>query len=104
MILDERTYTLVPSRKASFLQQYEERGLMLQVRHLQHLVGYFETEIGTVNQIVHIWAYEDLRDRADRRAALQRDLDWQAFVKDTISCIDRMENRILVPTRFSPMQ
>lgn len=104
MILDERTYTLVPSKKALFLKEYEERGLPIQQRHLKRLVGYFETEIGVVNQIVHIWAYDDLADRARKRAGLQQDPEWQAFVQDTISCIERMENRILVPTKFSPMR
>ncbi len=104
MILDERTYTLTPSRKAAFLKAYEARGLAVQLRFLERLIGYFETEIGTVNQIVHIWAYDDLKDRADRRAALQRDPEWQAFVAETIACFDRMENRILVPTSFSPMR
>ena len=104
MIVDERTYTLVPSKKSLFLKEYEERGLAIQQRHLKRLVGYFETEIGTVNQIVHIWAYDDLADRATKRAGLAQDPEWQAFVQDTISCIEQMQNRILVPTAFSPMR
>ncbi len=104
MILDERTYTLVPSRKAGFLVEYERRGLPIQSRVLGRLVGYFETEVGTVNQIVHIWAYEDQGDRERRRTALQNDAEWQAFVRDTIDCVDKMENRILKPTSFSPLR
>jgi hypothetical protein len=29
---------------------------------------------------VHIWAYEDAADRERKRAAMQADPDWQAFL------------------------
>ncbi len=32
-------------------------------KNLGHLVGYFTTEVGNVNEIVHIWAYQDLAER-----------------------------------------
>ncbi len=31
------------------------------MKHLGNLVGYFTTEVGNVNEIVHIWGYEDPR-------------------------------------------
>lgn len=103
MILEERNYTMMPAKKALFLGEYQERGLAIQRRHLERLVGYFETEFGVVNQIVHMWAYQSLADRAERRGALQRDPEWKKFVSDTLHCVERMENRILVPTVFSPL-
>ena len=30
---------------------------------------------------MHVWAYEDAADRAKRRAAMQADPDWQAYLK-----------------------
>jgi hypothetical protein len=40
----------------------------VQTDHLGKLIGFFFTEIGVVNQVVHIWAYESLDDRLVRRA------------------------------------
>ena len=35
---------------------------------LGRLIGYFQTEIGDLNHVVHLWAYDSLEDRAARRA------------------------------------
>ena len=72
MIIDHRTYELQPGRLRDFLALYEKEGLPVQLKHLGNLVGYFSTEVGNVNEIVHIWGYEDLADRTGRRA-----LRWQ---------------------------
>ena len=56
MIVDHRTYELQPGRLRDFLALYEKEGLPVQKKHLGNLVGYFTTEVGNVNEIVHIWA------------------------------------------------
>ena len=55
MIIDLRTYTMVPGRLKAFLELYEREGLPVQRRHQGDPVGYFVTEIGTNNQVVHLW-------------------------------------------------
>ena len=52
MIIDHRTYELQPGRLRDFLALYEKEGLPVQLKHLGHLVGYFSTEVGNVNEIV----------------------------------------------------
>ena len=42
---------------------------------------YAVTETGLVNSYVHIWCYEDVADRAKKRAAMQADPGWQEFMK-----------------------
>jgi len=53
-----------------FLALYEQEGLPVKRKHLGNLVGFFTTEVGNVNEIVHIWTYEVLTDRTRRRAAM----------------------------------
>jgi hypothetical protein len=48
--------------------------------------------------------FESMDDRAKRRAALYGDPEWQAFVPKALELIEKQENRILLPTRFSPMR
>jgi hypothetical protein len=67
-------------------------------------VGWFTSEFGRLNQVVHMWRFESLDDRARRRAALSGDPEWQAFVSKALELIEKQENRILLPTRFSPMR
>ena len=82
MIIDHRTYELQPGRVRQALLFIEGEEVTMQTKHLGHLVGYFTTEGGNVNEIVHIWAYQDLAESRD-------------FMKT-------MNNKILVPTSFSP--
>ena len=44
-----------------YYKDYDPRGLKIQTRILGNLIGYFHTEIGELNQIVHLWGYEFAR-------------------------------------------
>lgn len=104
MLYEERTYTLKPGAVAAYFKTYEAEGLEVQKRILGNLVGYFQTEFGTLNQIVHIWAYESLDDRARRRAEMWQDPAWLSYIPKVQSLIEKMENRLLVPAPFSPLK
>lgn len=104
MILDERTYAIHPPDVKSYLQIYEAEGMALQVSHLGDLVGWFTTDVGVVNEVVHIWRYADMGDRERRRAAMDADPRWQAFRLRTSGFVQSMRSRILRPTSFSPMR
>lgn len=71
-------------------------------KHLWQLVGYVATEAGNVNEIVHIWAYQDLADPTTRRAAMAADPAWQSYLQKCREFLKTMNNKILVPTSFSP--
>ena len=95
MIVDHRTYELQPGRLRDFLALYEKEGLPVQLKHLGNLVG-------NVNEIVHMWGYADLADRTKRRAAMAADPAWQAYLQKSREYMKTMNNKILVPTTFSP--
>ena len=62
MIVEMREYTLHAGEVPVYLELYEREGLAVQREILGHLVGYYATEIGdALNQVVHLWAYEELR-------------------------------------------
>ena len=66
-------------------------------------MGYFTTEMGPLNyQVVHMWAYRDLADRAERRSRLLSDPRWRAYAAKVQPLLVGQENKILVPTPFSP--
>jgi len=101
MIVDHRTYAVKPGSLPKFLKIYEERGWPVQRRHLGNCLGwYISMDIGPLNQVVHLWGYEDLADRAERRARLAADPDWQAYLGESMQLLDHMENKILQPTPF----
>lgn len=70
MIIDHRTYNIKPGRLSEYLKMDEEEAFPLQRKYLGHCVGwYVSNDIGPLNQIVHMWAFEDLNDRAPREHA-----------------------------------
>jgi hypothetical protein len=104
MIVDHRTYTLKPNRVAQYLEIFEADGLPIQMRHLGNLIGFFVTTIGPVNQVVHLWGYEDLGDMETRRAARDADPGWSVYRGKVQDMVLYQENKIVKPVPFSPIQ
>jgi len=104
MIVDERSYRLVPGKLKEWQALYEKEGLPVQSRILGNLIGFFVTEIGTLNTIVHLWGYENFAEREKRRAQMNADPAWQAYLAKAAPFVQRMENRILTPLPFSPIK
>jgi hypothetical protein len=101
MIVEMREYTLQPGKVPEYLKLYEQEGMAIQRRILGRMVGYYSTEVGpSINQIVHLWAYDSLDDRIDRRRQLQADPGWQAYVQKIRPMLVAQTNRILNPAPF----
>ena len=81
MLYDVRTYVCRPGTIKAHLAIYAEHGYEAQKSHLGEPVLYLVTETGNVNSYIHVWAYKDAQDRAQRRAAMQADPKWAAYQK-----------------------
>ena len=104
MIIDHRTYTFHHRKIPEFLKIYERDGLPVQLKHLGNLVGYFVSTIGALNQVIHLWGYENLADMEVRRAARDADPAWAKYLTKTAGLILSQETKILKPTSFSPIR
>jgi len=95
MIYEIRTYTLnvsrVPEVEKRFAEAYEHR------KKYSELFGFFHTEIGDLNQIIHIWPYEDHAHRERVRAEAAKDPNWPSKIQDMIVA---QTSEILVPFPF----
>ncbi len=104
MIVEERIYVLhTHVNVKEYLHIYSTEGLPVQLEILGGFLGYFTTELGVQNQLVHLWAYSDLEERRRRREKLAEQPAWQACLKKIRPMIMTMENKILIPTAFSPL-
>ena len=106
MLYEIRTYTFKPLRAAEWLALYKTEALPIQQEYLGELIAFFTTEIGDINQIVHVWAYKSLDDRLERRDRMAANPRWQAFGSKVkaLDILVSMESRIMRPTDFSPLQ
>ncbi|XP_023335175.1 protein NipSnap homolog 3A [Eurytemora carolleeae] len=74
-IYELRTYNLIPQKVGEFLALSKDK-FHLRTSH-SVLLGYWTTELGGLNQVVHLWEYGSLNERAEVRAKLGQDQDWQ---------------------------
>ena len=100
MIVEERIYTLKPAGAPEWFKVYEAEGLKIQLGHLGNMVGYYTTEVGDLNLIVHMWAYENFEDRMKRRAALGADAAWRGYLPKIAHLLLNQQNRIMNPAPF----
>lgn len=103
MIVEERIYTLVPGKTGEYMKNYEELGLPVQLPILGNLIGYFATEFGPLNQVIHIWGYDSFEERTRRRAELFKSEAWLAYLAKNRGNIVSQENKLLTPAPFSPV-
>ena len=102
MIYEHRTYTVVHGEMTRYLERYEQYALPLQLQHLGRLLGFFVSEIGPLNQVLHIWVFADFADRERRRAALDADPAWAAFKALNVGTFVAQEVKIMRGTQFCP--
>ena len=104
MIVEERIYTIEGGKLPEMLALYEAEGMKVQKEILGNMVGYFTTDIGPLNLLVHMWGYKDLNDRARRRTRLFKNKQWLGYVAKVRPWIQTQESRILMPAPFSPIK
>ena len=95
MYVEERMYTMQIGKAPEFLKMYETEGMAIQTKHLPNLVGYYVSETGPQNLVVHMWGYDDLNQRERCRAAMQADPAWQAYGAKVRPLIVSQDTRIM---------
>jgi hypothetical protein len=103
MIVDVRTYTMIPRKLPKYVEIFEKHGLPVMRRHGLELLGYYVSYIGALNQVVHLWRYDNLADLEKKRTARDADPAWGEFLSLTEGMILAQENKIMRPSSFSPI-
>jgi hypothetical protein len=99
-LVDFRLYTTFHGKVPEYMKIYEAKGLATQLKHLGNCVGWYQSDIGGLNQVLHMWAYKDATDRMVRRAAMAADPAWAEYLKLGTPLLARMENQLLLNTPF----
>jgi len=93
--VEMRTYELKPGTVNSYAERYLEEGFAIQKSHLGEPVGYYVSEVGELNQVIHMWRYESFEERAEKRTALFSDPAWLEYVGKVGPMIVTQKNCIL---------
>ena len=96
MIYELRTYTLVPGKQGEYLKLSGDLSRKIRGDDYGKLEGFWSTEFGTLNQLVHLWSYADLNEREKLRTALGQNERWRKeYVPQIRPLLISQENKIL---------
>ena len=73
MIYDMRIYDLKPGSVPQYMDAVREVAFKIRQDHGVKLAGWYYTDIGMLNRVVHIWAYDDLAHFDKARTAVTSD-------------------------------
>jgi hypothetical protein len=104
VIVDLRTYRMLPGRVPAQLDLYAKLGYPVQLRYMGEPVCYLVSESGQLNTFVHAWAYESAGDREEKRARMMQDADWKHFLAENAKAgnIIDQQTSIMTPAPFGP--
>ena len=97
MIYEFRTYTLKPRSLAEVEKRYAEAYEYR--KKYSPLAAFWHTEIGPLNEIIHVWGYKDLAERARIRAEAAKDANWPPKIREFV--VDQ-DVEVLTPFPFLP--
>jgi hypothetical protein len=97
MIYEFRTYTLNPRTLPEVIKRFGD-ALERRLAYSQ-LAAFWYTEIGPLNQIVHVWPYENALERSKIRAQVVKDGVWPPKLSEFNT---DMKSELLDPLPFSP--
>ena len=76
MLYELRTYTVKPGTLGDMVKAASTVSLDIRGNNYGKLEGYWSTEIGPLNQVLHLWSYSDFAERARLRAELAKNPRW----------------------------
>jgi hypothetical protein len=97
MIYEVRTYDLKPASVGEFEKRFGE-AYEKRKKHSE-LFAFWHTEVGPLNQVIHVWPYKDLMEREKIRADAQKDGTWPP---KTAEFIVAQRSDIFLPFAMSP--
>jgi len=103
MIYDMRIYDLKPGSVPAYLEAVREVALPVRERYGIKLAGWYYTEVGPLNRVVHIWAYRDWAHLAEGKEQFRSDPQWvRDYVPRVQPLIVRQQTQIMRSPDFAP--
>jgi NIPSNAP protein len=101
-VYELRWYRAHPGKAAEWLGHF--KAIMPVREKFSKNVGLWQTEMGQLNEVVHLWAYRDLNHRGEVRGNALKDPEWQKFLAVSAPLLVEMRSVVLNPTAVSPMR
>jgi hypothetical protein len=108
MIYELRIYTAYPDKLVPLMARFRDHTLELFEKHRMTNIAYWRNSIGgRSDEMWYVLGFEDMAQGSAAWAAFGADTDWQQVREESERdgpLVHHIENRILAPTDFSPLQ
>ena len=96
-----RTYDIAMGKTPEYMAAVREVALPVRESYGVKLAGWYYTDIGALNKVVHIWAYRDFAHFEEAREAFRSDERWlNDYVPRVKGIVLRQENQIMRASEF----
>jgi hypothetical protein len=104
MIYDFRVYTLKPGSTPTYMAAVEELSLPIRQRYGIKLAGWYYSDVGELNQVVHIWGYRDHAHLAEAKAQVYADPDWtEKYIPRVQHLVVSQKTYLMLSPDFAPV-
>ncbi|SMY29843.1 unnamed protein product [Zymoseptoria tritici ST99CH_1A5] len=100
-VFELRSYTLHPGNLLEW-ETHWQKGLAAR-REVMEGVGAWFVQIGSLNEVHHLWQFADLEQRRANREQSWSVPGWGETVHKTVPLIQSMKSRIMMPLPWSPI-
>ena len=97
-----RTYSVVVGKMSEVVSLYGSEGWAALEKHPQKLVGYFTGDVGALNELIHVWKFDDDADRRAFWAGIYADPAFMAFAGKLRPMILKQENKLMMAAHWGP--
>jgi NIPSNAP len=94
-LVDLRTYTIRLRKMNEFLDVFDRLAMPIQLKYLGRPLGMYTGAVGALNQVVHLWGFDNMGDFEARHAARDKDPEWPAYLLASADLITAQENRLI---------
>jgi hypothetical protein len=94
-LVDHRIYTIRLRKMAEFIDVFDRLAMPILLETLGNPLGFYTSQVGPLNQFVHLWAYESLADYERRCQMRDAHVGMPAYMAASEHLIVAQETRLI---------
>lgn len=108
MLYEQRTYETFNHNKKAFHERFEKHAMRIMEKYGFKIIGCWDEEIGEMQNFTYLLAWKDLNTRQSSWDKFNGDAEWAKIKlessKEHGQLVHKTRNKILRPTKYSPLQ
>ena len=103
-IFELRTYTLHVGKLSKAIEVYKDLGWPALQKYKNNIIRYYIGDVGALNQIIHVWQFEDDNARRELWKIIYNDKDFMKFATEFRPLVLTQENKLMTAAPWTPYQ